>query len=104
MICRNCNDSYLMAEDGNAYFCPKCQVKYEQRNEFRKLMAEIDKINNMDSQKRNFLNGFSWAEKERFSLIMKKFMKMNHFPNENKDFVNDHSKKELQHIKETIFF
>ena len=104
MICKNCNELYLMAEDGSDYFCPTCQAKYEQRKEFKKVMAEMDKINNMNSRERNFLSDFSWAQKEEFSLIMKKFLKANHFPVEDDEFVNTHSKKELKYIKETIFF
>ena len=104
MICKDCNESYLMSEDGSDYFCPVCQTKYEMRKEFKRVMDKIDKINQMDSRERNFLSGFSWAEKERFSLIMRKFIKANHLPSEDKDFVNSHSQKELQHIKETIFF
>lgn len=104
MICKDCGEIYLMAEDGSDYFCPKCQTKFEQRNEFRKIMIEMDKINKMDSRERIFLAGFSWAEKERFSLIMKKFVKANHFPVEDKDFVNEIAKKELEYIKKTIFF
>ncbi|MFX1570663.1 MAG: hypothetical protein ACFFCV_20175 [Promethearchaeota archaeon] len=104
MICKDCQNSYLMAEDGSDYFCPKCQEKYEMRKAFRSIMAEIDKINKMDSRERNFLSGFSWAEKEHFSLIMKRFLKANHFPVEDKDFANDYSRKELKYIKETIIF
>ena len=93
-----------MAEGGNEYFCLNCQTKYEKRNFFRKVMAEISKINDMDSKERNFINGFSWAEKEKFALIFKKFLKANHFPIKDKDFVNEIARKELKSIKETIFF
>lgn len=93
-----------MAENGSDYFCPICQTKYEQREDFRKVIAEIVKINGMDSRERNFLNGFSWAEKEKFSLIFKKFLKANHFPVEDKDFVNRIAQNELKLIKETVFF
>lgn len=104
MICKDCGETYLMAEDGSDYFCPICQTKYEQRKEFRKVMVEIHKINKLDSRERLFLAGFSWAEMEKFSLIMTKFIKANHFPVEDKDFVNKTAQKELKHIKETIFF
>ncbi len=104
MKCKDCGEIYLLAEDGSDYFCPICQTKFEQRNKFRKVMDEMDKINKMNSRERIFLSGFSYAELERFSLIMKKFVKANHLPSEDKDFVNEIAKKELKLIKETIFF
>ena len=101
MMCKECGKQH---ETENEYFCPKCQLKKEKRDAFREMMNNIDVINRMDYRERNFISGFSWAEIERFSLIMKKFIKANHFPDKDEDFVNNHSQKELQHIKETIFF
>ena len=104
MRCKECGSIYLMSEDGSDYFCSKCQTKFEQRNEFKKVIQQINKINDMDSIERNFLNGFSYAEQEHISLVFKKFLKANHFPIEDKDFVNETAKKELKVIKETIIF
>ena len=101
MMCKECGKLH---DTDNEYFCPKCEEKRQKRDSFRTVMSEIDKINQLDSRERNFLSGFSWAEKERFSLILRKFIKANHFPDKDEDFVNTYSKEELEYIKKTIFF
>ncbi|MFW9972991.1 MAG: hypothetical protein ACFFDF_22590 [Candidatus Odinarchaeota archaeon] len=101
MQCKECGKGH---DTDNEYFCPECEEKHQKRNAFRAVMNEIDKINKMDSVERNFLSGFSWAEKESFSLIFKRFIKANHFPDKDEEFVHEHAKKELNAIKETLFF
>jgi len=99
-VCKNCGELHMT---DNISFCPKCQIKYEMRNEFRALMDKLSAIATLDHFEGNYMSGYSYAEMERFSLIFRKLQKRYNFPIELKDFVHDHGKKEAAKLFETKY-
>lgn len=45
MRCKECGKLH---DTENEYFCSDCEEKHHKRNEFRKFMTEIDKINKIE--------------------------------------------------------
>ncbi len=98
--CKNCGKAHMTDND---YFCPKCQIKFEKRDEFRGLMDQLSNIADLDHFEGNYMSGYSYSEIERFSLIFRKLQKRFHFPIELKDFVHEHSKKEAKKLFEAKY-